>query len=388
MRQERLEVSMTRSVRNARARDWKKWLDENPLKVIVAAVVAACGTTAGVLEYLHGEETKIDQKAATLKLDETKKQLTAQIEQLQTRLGGIERRIGDQSIWDVTSLTIPPNQVPKLSQNFISEDPFDVFISVPSGDPNWNFTKSSENGVLSMLIPAYSKLLAGSDLGNTLEKFPVLLWRARTEFQIGDGDAELRIFPYVSIEQVHNKDLFENIGKIIGEMDTFPGGEKGKEEAISKALEKKAVKDSVSDNVVKTTPTSKDLTEEKTEQTNTESSADSVTKFLSTAFNSDAASFFMLAQLVGIYNLTHGIPGSTSRILDAEKRGNVLYMHMQLIFPETEKHKRIYWDREVIVICTLKDSYLVQTSAPSVDQRPVEGPWITQWLAGLRVPLE
>jgi hypothetical protein len=109
---------------------------------------------------------------------------------------------------------------------------------------------------------------------------------------------------------------------------------------------------------------------------------------LAEVYNSDIAGLFLCSTIMQGFVDSMQFPGSTFRVLDAEKKANVLYMHMQTIFPATSKTKKVYWDREAIVVGNTQFTYVVSTSAPSLDQRPSSGPWITAWLAGLRVPLE
>jgi hypothetical protein len=123
------------------------------------------------------------------------------------------------------------------------------------------------------------------------------------------------------------------------------------------------------------------------EQENALGFSDAMLEELSRLYNSDAAGFFLYRSIVQDFQLSLK-NRAIFRILDAERKGNVLYLHAQTVFPSTDQTGKVYWDREIICIGGKEATYLITTSAPSRDLLPSAGPWITAWLSGLRIPWE
>jgi hypothetical protein len=380
---------MTKAAKIEKPRDWKKWLDENPLKVIVAACVATSTSTATIVNYFRGEEAKIEQAFASAKLEQVSNKLSAENDKLNERLAGIERRIGGDNVLDVSSLTVGPSQIKSLGPEFSYEESIRCFVSIPTAGVPWETFKTSELGFSEMLIPSIAEQESG--LRGSLGSVDVVGWKASETFRIETDDHDvLNIFPFVFVETLSYPQMANAAGKFA---KYFEGLESGTEQSIKK-VEKSAKSVERALNAKAATSPSDQTSKEKSiagkdsQKTEAEKPDADVTNFLSEVFNSDAAGFFLFGALNAGFSFTQLVEGSSFRVIDTEKKGNVLYLHVQLVFPPTSKTKQVFWDREWIVVCTAKNFYLIQTSAPSTDERPLEASWITQFLVGLRVPLE
>jgi hypothetical protein len=385
----------TRAKRHSN-RNWKDWLDANPLKVIVGTVVAACTATAGVLIYLSGEEIKLEKKAADTKLEETKDQLSSRIKDLEARLLTIERRVGTESIWDLSALTVTPNQIKSLGSNFIYNDVLQCYLSIPSTG-SWKFMETDELGLGKMLLGQNAdspdpSLEQGSLMG-LAKQFKISMWRGQQSFEVktgsGDGDS-MYIFPYVAIELVKNEELFRLMGKLseTAPKDKFSKDVSHLEQMLDGLQSVRPVTGTEPKKDGAPLPESQATPEQESQKSDLDVAPEKVIQQLAEVFNSDTAGLFLSSAIMQGFMLSMSVPHSTFRVLDAEKKGNVLYVHLQMVFAATGKAKKIYWDREIICIGNSQATFVVTTSAPSIDQRPSEAAWITAWLAGLRVPLE
>jgi hypothetical protein len=379
---------MTKAAKIEKPHDWKKWLDENPLKVVVAACVATSTSTATIVNYFRGEEAKIEQASASAKLEQVSNKLSAENDKLKERLAGIERRVGGDNILDVSSLTVGPSQIKSLGPEFSYEESIKCFVSIPAGGAPWETFKTSELGFAKMLVPSIAQQEGA--LPDVLGSVNLVGWKASETFPIETNDHEvLNIFPFVFVETLSTQHMLDRAGKVA---KYFKGLESETEESIKKVEESvqsvEMALDAKAANRSDQTSKEKSIAGNEGQKTEAEKPDADVTNFLSEVFNSDAAGFFLLGALDVGFSFTQSVEGSSFRVIDAEKKGNALYLHAQLVFPPTSKTKQVFWDREWIVVCTAKNFYLIQTSAPSVDERPLGAAWITQFLVGLRVPLE
>jgi hypothetical protein len=367
-------------------RNWKDWLERNPLKIVCGVVVAACTVTVGVMNYFSGEEMKIEEKSAAAKLDQTKQELSTRLHDLETRLVSIERRVGTEAMLDVSILTVTPKQIKGLGASFVYNDGIRAYLSLPDLS-SWKFVETTELGLLAMIsnVTEESAESTSGVMGQFSKEFKVSLWRAPESFPVANSDSDVafNLFPYVAVEVIDNEKMFRLMGKV-PEMVEKLEGIKPLENAL----------DSFKDSEPGTDNKNK---EGETPASTPGDAAETVAKKLSEIYNSDTAGLFLSSSILQGFIMSMQVPGARFRVLDAEKKGNVLYMHTQTVFHGTSKKKvgpskslgqTVYWDREIICIGRNDSTYVVSTSAPSLDQRPSAGPWITEWLAGLRVPLE
>lgn len=375
---------MSKGAKQKNPFNWKEWLEQNPLKVVVLACIGACTTTATVLNYLHGEELKIEKASASQKLESVQDKLAAENDKLKEQLAGIDRHVGGESMLDVTSLTVGSSQIKKLGPEFSYQEQIRCYIALPTVSAPWESFKTSEAGLMKMIVPVLEFPGGAPDL---LGKVTIAGWRASDAFHVDtNGYGQLNLFPFVFVEMLSIQDLVKGGSQVAAYLEKLGSGTEESVGRVEKALEKKGQILDQRGSKEKPGAGNEDVNAE--EQKVVEQPDDEVSKYLSEVFNSDAAGLFLAVAVESGFTTSQMVDGASFRVIDAEKKANVLYLHGQVVFPATSKTKQIFWDREWIVVCTAKNFYLVQTSAPSTDERPLEGPWITQFLVGLRVPLE
>jgi hypothetical protein len=369
-----------------RSRNWKDWFEGNPVKIFCGVGLATCTATVGVMTYLSGEEMKLEHQSAAITLEQTKSELSTRIHDLETRLVTIERRVGTEAIWDVSGLTVTPTQIKALGSRFVYNDKIQCYLAVPDLS-SWKFVETDELGLGAMLANQTAESIGAlGPLGEVAKLLKVYLWRGQESQQVGKGDsgaASLYIFPYVAVEVIRNKDFFQMMGKFAENT-----GQGQALADLTKTLDRLNEVREAMHELAKPSVSNHESTTEKKLDKDSGLTPEKVTQQLSEVYNSDTAGLFLCSVILQGFMTSMEFPHSTFRVLDSEKKGNVLYMHVQIIFPATGKTEKVYWDREIICIGNKESTYLISTSAPSLDQRPSAGSWITAWLAGLRIPLE
>ena len=376
---------MSKAAKPKKPFDWKEWLEENPLKVVVMACFAACTATATVLNSLHREELQIEKASASERLESLRDKLSAENDKLKERLAGIDRHVGAENMLDVTSLTIGSSQIKKLGPEFSYEEQIGCYVSIPTGAAPWEPFKTSELGLGKMIMPSI-ELPEQTAAPDIISKVNIIGWRAPDTFTVDSQYGPLNIFPFVFIQLVSIQDVIKGSSKLAAYIEGLTSSNEASVKKAEKALEAKAQTSDRQRSKEKPKAANKDQNAE--QETTVKDPDDKLENYLSEVFNSDAAGALLVGAVQTGFMTSRMIDGSSFRVIDAEKKANVLYLHGQLVFAPTSKTKQIFWDREWIVVCTAKNIYLVQTSAPSIDERPLQGFWITQFLVGLRVPLE
>jgi hypothetical protein len=186
-------------------RNWKEWLEANPAKVVFGAVAAACTATLSVSNYFHGEEIKIEEQSAASRLEQTKVELGNRLQDLEIRLVSIERRVGTESILDVSALTVTPQQIKGLNDSFVYNDSIHAYLSLPAST-SWKFIETDELGLMRML----SNSSGGSNsadqtlIGQIGKQLKVSLWKGEDVFEVASTAADhvASAFPYVAVEVV------------------------------------------------------------------------------------------------------------------------------------------------------------------------------------------
>ena len=117
------------------------------------------------------------------------------------------------------------------------------------------------------------------------------------------------------------------------------------------------------------------------------SDAEAKEAMLNLLLDSDIVGYILNSNLSGVIQTAAIVKGASFGVLNAEKKGNVFYIHSQVVFPASGPRPKIYLDKESICIGDSENTVIIQTCAPSIDQRPPEAPWIYSFLAGLRVVL-
>ena len=378
-----------------KAKNWKAWFEQRPLVILAAAVVAACSVTAGVMTYFAQAEKSLGEKSHLNEIERVKTENATKVRELEARLLSIDRRIGSEkeSYWDVTSILVTPKQLQVLGTEYTFFDRLDCYVSVPKMEP-WQFQETDELQLIRMILgDKIASALAETPIGAAAAKdFPLLLWRGAPIYEIETGNTELskiNVFPFVAIQAFDNKRFFELMGKTAEwEAKTEKDSENHSAKLSPKLDELKEIQQTGNQaKAHEANIASKEATESSKKSESAVLNED-VEHELATVFNGEMAGFFLQIQLQGGFQIAMLVKGATFKVVNADKKGNTLYLHTQIAIPRSQKSEKIYWDRELICICKSDKTFLILTSAPSTDQRTAANLWITSWLAGLRVPMD
>src|SRR5262249_28587 len=107
-----------------------------------------------------------------------------------------------------------------------------------------------------------------------------------------------------------------------------------------------------------------------------------------------ALNFLLDSDIVGtiLYSTISNVVWTAAIVKDAsyniasvEKKGNVFYIHSEIVFPASGTRPKVYLDKDNICTADNEASVVIETDSPSAGGRPPEARWINGWLAGLRV---
>jgi len=370
-------------------RNWREWLESRPLVVLVGVAVAVCSATATVATYFFEKEKKITEKSHAAELQQVKTDRERKIEELEGRLGSIERHVGTETVWDVSKVLVSQSQVKALGSDFVYFGDLQSYLAVPKSEA-WTFKQMSEADFLGMIWgPKWLKELLETPLGRMMSGYKIYCWRGPDAFEIETGTPELPVFhafPFVFIERVSNRKMREDTGKFIDEQE-LEAKQKAAEEA-KRTLDQKGSKKAPVDTAA-TSPSARGTeapgTEAEKSGALSPSDAEAKEAMLNLLLDSDIVGYILNSNLSGVIQTAAIVKGASFGVLNAEKKGNVFYIHSQVVFPASGPRPKIYLDKESICIGDSENTVIIQTCAPSIDQRPPEGPWIYSFLTGLRV---
>ena len=86
-----------------------------------------------------------------------------------------------------------------------------------------------------------------------------------------------------------------------------------------------------------------------------------------------------------------GYKDSSFSVVSAQKKGNVLYLQLEMMFEnvfvnDSPQPMTIYLVQEWFVVTGLDHVILVKAQIPAVERRSPAFSWFAQWLAGFRIP--
>ena len=325
-------------------------------------------------------------------LQEVKSDYVAKIKDCEGRLLSIERHVGNEMIWDVSRILVSEHQVKALGSDFTYFDDLQCYLSVPKSE-GWTFKQMNELEFFGMIYGSkWLKDRLASSLGSLASLTKVSCWRGPDAFEIETIDPQVPVihaFPYVFIERFNNQKLFQAAGKVVDEQEL-----EAKQKA---AAEAKRTLDEKRDEKIHIDTAASSPSASETPAISpgggspgpTQPSEVEVRKAaLNLLLNSDVVSVIVnLCISEGFNDAQFVKDGASFRVLDAEKKGNVFYLHSQMVAPASATRPKVYLDNEAICIGDNGDTVLIRTGAPSTDQRPPEAGWIASWIAGLRVVL-
>jgi hypothetical protein len=370
-------------------RNWREWLENRPLVILVGVAVAVSSTTLAVAKYFFDQKKEIAEQLHAAELQRTRDDLTQKIKEAESRFLSIERHVGNETIWDLSKVLVSESQARALGSEFTYFDDLQVYLSIPKSEA-WTFKEMNEAEAVGMLLgPNWLKQILETPMGRMMSGYKVYCWRGPAAFEIETGHAELPVFntfPYVFIERVNNQKLRQATGTFIDQQE-LEAKQKEVQEA-KRTLDEKQSEKALAD----TAPMSPSALGAKSpgpEATKPGSASSSDAEAKETVLNlflgSDIVGYFLNYNLESVIQTAALVKGASFGILNTEKKGNVFYIHSEIVFPASGTRPKIYLEKESICIGDTEDTVMIQTSAPSTDRRPPEATWINSWLAGLRV---
>jgi hypothetical protein len=383
--------SAMRRKKTADERNWKEWFETRPLVVLAGAAVTLASATAAVVTYFFEQEKKIAEQSHAAELQQAKSDWAAKTKDCEGRLLSIERHVGTETIWDLNTILISARQAKVLGGEFTYFDDLQCYLSVPKSEA-WTFKQTNELEFFGMIYGSkWLKDQLATPRGILMSDVKASCWRGPDAFEIETSDPQvpLHAFPYVFIERVNNQKLFEGFGKVVDEQER-----EAKRKAGQNA--KRALDEKRDEKIhIGTAASSPSATETGSPGGGGEnpgstrpSEIEARKNALNSLVNSDLVGGVVYAFIGEGFNDAGAVKGGASYgILDAEKKGNVFFIHSQMVVPAFGARPKVYLDNEFICIGDNEDTVLIRTGTPSTDRRPPEAAWINNWLAGLRVVL-
>jgi hypothetical protein len=338
---------------------FKSRIERHPLTVMTGAIITTASVTAGVVMY----QAKVNYDSDAKILEATYKQ---QVEALQTKLGSIERRIGEkETYFDISKLMVHQDKVPTVGSNFrtIGGDKF--FIAEPDL-ADWTYSTTSWSDTLAS---RWLIVLTGEVSQDKNEPKSAYLWRGKQALfvrkRIEDADAISEfsaISPYVAVRIVSKTDLVEQSIPVVSDMLAGASGEEPP-----------------------STPTS--------EASGVHGNHDDVRAQINALLRGDPTALM----LSGVSSFMVSLPllddDLKVELRSAQKKENVFYLQSRAkldgveIQGNPDAHSLIV-DEEIIGVMGKESLFLVMTHLPSADGRSSAVGWIGDWLGGLRVPID
>lgn len=367
-------------------KSFKEAVEQHPLTSLVIAASATVASTFGVMTYLHQAETKLQDLETVRKIAIQSQEYEKKVGYLEGRLASIDRRVSPDrpAYFDVTTLITTPDAIRALDKSFTFFADLNCYIAIPT-TTLWTHEITDELRLASMLsgqeIPKDNPLSAFA-AGSKLH-----LWKGPESFEVNTGNDDipkLHLFPFVMIQSVENSQFARAIGKAAVEQSEHDNERSNEVKEILNRLKAKDGHTESKDSPVPPTASSPSPAT----TPNLEAEKLEITESLERIFRSDFAGFFLFSQLTVLQGFQQ-IPKECSvELTSAEKKGNVLYCHFHITIIDSLTKVPTYWDRELFFVSGTKRSFIVATSAPSLDRRSASATWITSWLSSLRVPLE
>jgi hypothetical protein len=387
----------------------ERFLNSNPLVLLIGVGVGVATVIAGVMTYLTTQKLdalEIQHKAEITELSDKGREelfnvtqpLKTKIEDLNFRLSSIERRVpgAGPSYLDVSTVTIGPEALQSLSTKYTSYDDDGFLVAVPSGG-NWTFSLTNELDYVTSIYSFFNEIVQKIPQFNSLSKAPVFLWKSTSELHIfatmlGENSS-FTYHPMVSVQRV-DQNLIKARAEMIQEVLDAPDDEKVNKNIASKigpVLDKK--KDVVADSV-SAKPNHSDKSSAQTILDKTKKKQE-VVEALNQLVSNDLATFAFLdvaSQLI-IQNTAWPLH---NYILSVQKKGNVFYLQMRISFRDVEtsvnggprnKSQNVSVDEEIFFFGTGTDGYLVKVVLPPVPDRADNFAWSKSWLTGLQIPI-
>jgi hypothetical protein len=412
-------------IENAKSK-FKQRVEDNPLVVVVGAALAAGVVVAGIMTYFEEESIKAlnteqkielssEEQKLQIQLSEVRSGLNDQINDLNRRLRSIELKLPDNTrvYFDISTITIPEDMKTSLDGGFRNLGGGDFFISVPSNS-SWSETESTELDFLKSTIDVGDDFNVDSPIGKNLASSKISLWVGKRQSQVRvkmrGGDLTTFSFrPAVYIEHINTEYIRGKLDAFgpLSDSDSEHGAKFSKENArqaldtaySDEAAAAHAPQGASSEPVAANDPANSkaranaDATAQSIldEVRKPSTATDELISALDMLSQPDLASFFLIDATAAGLTLGTNFEGLSYRVISAQKKGNVLYVHQELtfskIFGADQKplNTMLKIDEDLFFFGRGTDGFLVRTFIPEEDGAPEAFAWVRAWLAGLRI---
>jgi hypothetical protein len=240
----------------------------------------------------------------------------------------IERRLGpDAQFYDVRDIIVPAEEVrARLPESqYFSDDGFYALDEDDMGEWRYDLITESE----------FYELSLGSLEGlDELPELPLHLWRS--EIHDVTAPIELNQFDYVFVERISLEQLSELFSFGVEEPETEGGAGAGADEAVEQ---------------------------------------------LARQYRGDSTGALLVGQLA--FLLPYGVADVRPVLNSVQKTGNVVYAKATLEISDAvvdgETYDQFFLEREVMIVSTATDVWLIQTSVGSADRLSPSFEWIDDW---------
>ncbi len=359
---------------------FKNLVENHPIVVLAGVAVAAGSIVAEAVSYLSGAKYEIERRTVAFHNQR-------RIDDLEMRLVSVERKVGGtETFFDITKILRPAAAIRALPEKYLSFADEKFFVAVPITEP-WKYSEATELALLMETIGGSQEALA--PLVAALEASPVVhLWRGQATYTTelepknqfkGLGVPEkFSFFPYIAVQVLTEED-FRRMGAAL---DVFEEEKQVEIEAILAGLEKLG----------------EDLEGEGDEGADEESVEEGVEstriraeELMSEIFRGDLVAVMLGGIVQSMTSLPLAYKNASVSINSAQKKGVVMYLQAVARFEtvaikEKPEAARLYVFQEWFLVSGSNYVIVVKCQIPSSDSRAPELSWVSQWLAGLKIP--
>lgn len=332
---------------------FKESIENHPLVYLVSSVVAATAVSVGVVLFLTSQKLQIIESKKALEITELKQLHTQEMSSMKLRFSSIEWRLGGATDWlDVRSVVVPKQKAATLltSSNYFDEDSF--YARLPEQMSNWIYEKTTELKLISIVQGRdLVRLPPGVIHASTLAP-AVHLWRHKRMHRIEGIEGFKAAFPFVLVQKFPHT-LFSRMVGI-----SIKGGPTVLPEVPSSRLP--------------------------------DVDLDKIIPALERFYRGDAAGMFLTFQLQLEVFATMSSK-TRAELTSIQKKGNLVYAQLESILEDVvvdgKKHREFYLVRELVLISTPNELFIIKTMIPTPDHRSEHFHWISEWFGTFAIPI-
>ncbi len=369
-----------------------EFINEHPVAVAVGLVLTSASITAAALTFLWRRHIELRKMSHSAEINRIKTQLCSRIQSLKNNLNSIDRRVdGVQEFFDIKNIAVSRLELSALDENYESfeDGRFFVFRQISEG---WTYEMTTEARLLSERFGEnfrdFEDML--SHIITQLREHNVHRWRHAEETNVelifregestlhGSDPVKLKFCPNirVSLKSYDDvKDLEQAAAIDQAKLETSRSEARRLLEHMERYIQDGTEQDEAIEPI----------------RSDTQGLLSRTGHVGERAFD-DITGFVLMAILADGYKLAIACRNVQMRILSSQKKGNVLYLKIQIIFTESiensKSRKRIIIDQEHFVIGTTNEFLHLISEVPSKDGIHDAFSWINAWLASFRVLMD